>query len=158
MAILTGTTLKEPKRVAIGEDAAAKESEEKVSLWKVLTQPRVLMLAITCSVRHCGGLTFAYNADLYYNVYYPEEDLAWWLFTVTIVFGGLGVVVGGVVSDKIVAKMGIQSRVAILAISQIIATPFAFGAVYFEPLGALISLGISFFFGRSRSMANLFCT
>lgn len=145
MAILTGF-LKEPKRVAIGEDSD--KQAEKVSLCEVLVQPRVIMLAITAAIRHCGGLTFAYNADLYFNVYYPEEDLAWWLFTVTIVFGGLGVIVGGVVSDKIVAKMGIQSRVAILAISQLIATPFAFGAVYFEPTGALISLGISFFFGK----------
>lgn len=64
-------------------------------------------------------------------------------------------IVGGVVSDKIVAKMGIQSRVAILAISQLIATPFSFGAVYFEPTNALISLGISFFFGELPAMRIL---
>lgn len=148
VALLTGITLKEPKRVAIGELDAAQQSGEKVNLVKVLLKPEILMLAITASIRHCGGLTFAYNADLYFNVYYPDEDLGWWLFSTVIIFGGLGVIVGGVVSDKIVAKMGIQSRVAILAISQLIATPFAFGAVYFEPTKALISLGISFFFGE----------
>lgn len=146
MAILTGVSLKEPKRVAIGEMDA--QSGGKVNLIKVLMQPKILMLAFTASIRHCGGLTFAYNADLYFNVYFPEEDLGWWLFSVVIIFGGLGVIVGGVVSDKIVAKMGIQSRVAILAISQLIATPFSFGAVYFEPTNALICMGISFFFGK----------
>lgn len=71
-----------------------------------------------------------------------------WLFAVTIGIGSIGVVVGGVVSDKIVAKMGIRSRVAVLAISQLISTPFAFGSVYFEPLWAMITLGISYFFAE----------
>lgn len=64
------------------------------------------------------------------------------------IIGSIGVVVGGVVSDKIVAKMGIKSRVAVLAISQLIATPGAFGSVYFEPVWAMITLGISYFFGE----------
>ena len=70
---------------------------------------------------HClaGGLCFAYNCDLYYQSYFPDYDLGWWLFAVTIVVGSIGVVFGGVVSDKFVAKMGIKSRVAVLAISQV---------------------------------------
>lgn len=95
-----------------------------------------------------GGMCFAYNCDLYYRDYFPDYDLGWWLFAVTIVIGSIGVVVGGVISDKFVAKMGIRSRVACLAISQIIATPFAFGSVYFNPLWAMITLGISYFFGK----------
>lgn len=77
-----------------------------------------------------------------------ENILGWWLFAVTIVIGSIGVVAGGVVSDRFVAKMGVRSRVIILALSQIIATPFAFGSVYCEPLGAMISLGFSYFFGQ----------
>lgn len=64
-------------------------------------------------------MTFAYNCDLYYREYFPDYDLGWWLFAVTIVIGSIGVVVGGVVSDKFVAKMGVRSRVAVLAISQV---------------------------------------
>lgn len=93
-------------------------------------------------------MCFAYNCDLYYRDYFPDYDLGWWLFAVTIVIGSIGVVVGGVVSDKFVAKLGIRSRVACLAISQIIATPFAFGSVYFSPQWAMITLGISYFFGK----------
>lgn len=44
--------------------------------------------------------------------------------------------------------MGIRSRVAVLAISQLIATPFAFGSVIFEPMWAMINLGISYFFAE----------
>lgn len=93
-------------------------------------------------------MCFAYNCDLYYRDYFPDHDLGWWLFAVTIVIGSIGVVVGGVVSDKFVAKMGIRSRVAVLAISQLIATPPAFGSIYFEPRWAMLSLGFSYFFGK----------
>lgn len=99
-------------------------------------------------------MCFAYNCDLYYRDYFPDYDLGWWLFAVTIVIGSIGVVVGGVISDKFVAKMGIRSRVAVLAISQIIATPFAFGSVYFNPLWAIITLGISYFFGKFTFITN----
>lgn len=87
MAILTGTTLKEPERQAIGEDSNNPNARKKVSLYKVLTQPRIILLAIAASIRHCGGMTFAYNADLYYSIYFPDVDLGWWLFGVTIGIG-----------------------------------------------------------------------
>lgn len=99
-------------------------------------------------MRHCGGLCLGYNCDLYFREYFPEYDLGWWLFAVTIVIGGIGVVLGGIVSDKFVGKMGVRSRVACLAISQLIATPFAFGSVAFEPFWAMVNLSISYFFGK----------
>lgn len=85
IAVLTGTTLKEPERKSIGENSQS--SRKKVSLFKVLTQPRIIMLAIAASIRHSGGMTFAYNADLYYSIYFPDVDLGWWLFAVTIGIG-----------------------------------------------------------------------
>lgn len=85
VAVLTGTTLKEPERKSIGENTQS--SRKKVSLFKVLTQPRIILLAIAASIRHSGGMTFAYNADLYYSIYFPDVDLGWWLFAVTIGIG-----------------------------------------------------------------------
>ncbi|XP_043478293.1 putative metabolite transport protein HI_1104 isoform X2 [Leptopilina heterotoma] len=146
IAFLTGFTIKEPERTTIGEETT--NAKKKVSIWKVIFQPRVVILCLAASIRHCGGMCFAYNCDLYYREYFPDYDLGWWLFAVTIVIGSIGVVVGGVVSDKFVAKMGIKSRVAVLAISQLVATPFAFGSVYFDPLWAMITLGISYFFAE----------
>ncbi|XP_008560899.1 putative metabolite transport protein HI_1104 [Microplitis demolitor] len=153
---LTAFTLVEPIRKSIGEESTANTADNtsnnndnnKLTIWKVILQPRIILLCLAASIRHCGGMCFAYNCDLYYREYFPDYDLGWWLFAVTIVIGSIGVVVGGVVSDKFVAKMGIRSRVAVLAISQIIATPFAFGSVYFNPLGAMITLGISYFFAE----------
>ncbi|KAF5284137.1 hypothetical protein FQR65_LT00137 [Abscondita terminalis] len=150
VAVLTGLTLREPERKAISEgdqDTSAK-TKKRQKLWGVIKDPRVIMLALAASIRHCGGMCFAYNCDLYYQTYFPDYDLGWWLFAVTIVIGSIGVVVGGVISDKIVAKLGIKSRLAVLAISQIIATPGAFGSVYFTPTYAMVSLGLSYFFAE----------
>lgn len=149
IAIITGLTLREPERQAIGEDATGKNGEKKkVSIWAVILEPRIVMLCLAASIRHCGGMCFAYNCDLYYQTYFPEYDLGWWLFAVTIVIGSIGVVAGGVVSDKFVAKMGVRSRVAVLALSQLIATPGAFGSVFFSPTWAMITLGLSYFFAE----------
>ncbi|KAK9887909.1 hypothetical protein WA026_000212 [Henosepilachna vigintioctopunctata] len=44
--------------------------------------------------------------------------------------------------------MGIRSRVMVLAVSQILATPTAFGSVIFSPVGAMICLAISYIFAE----------
>ncbi|XP_034933644.1 putative metabolite transport protein HI_1104 [Chelonus insularis] len=148
ITVLTAFTLVEPERKSIGEETMNASNETKPSTWKVLFQPRVILLCLAASIRHCGGMCFAYNCDLYYRDYFPDYDLGWWLFAVTIVVGSIGVVAGGIISDKFVAKLGIRSRVAVLAISQLVATPFSFGSVYFNPLWAMITLGISYFFAE----------
>ncbi|XP_037292733.1 putative metabolite transport protein HI_1104 [Manduca sexta] len=158
IALLTFLTLKEPERTTIGEEGvgpaktdASIEAGKKmpqVTIWHVIAQPRIILLCVAASIRHCGGMCFAYNADLYYRDYFPDVDLGWWLFAVTVGIGSVGVVVGGVVSDKFVAKMGVRSRVLVLALSQLIATLPAFGSVVFGPLWAMITLAFSYFFAE----------
>lgn len=53
LAILTGVTLKEPKRLTIGEEST--RQDEKISIWQVLKQPRIILIIIAASIRHCGG-------------------------------------------------------------------------------------------------------
>ncbi|KAF9406711.1 hypothetical protein HW555_013018 [Spodoptera exigua] len=157
ITLLTFLTLREPSRTTIGEEGTAKtndttvESGKKipqVTIWHVIAQPRIILLCLAASIRHCGGMCFAYNADLYYRDYFPDVDLGWWLFAVTVGIGSIGVVAGGVISDKYVEKMGVRSRVLVLALSQLIATLPAFGSVVFGPLWAMITLAISYFFAE----------
>ncbi|XP_011555320.3 putative metabolite transport protein HI_1104 [Plutella xylostella] len=159
VAFFTFLTLREPPRTTIGEEGAgnakggdasleAGTKQPQVTIWHVIAQPRILLLCFAASIRHCGGMTFAYNADLYYRDYFPDVDLGWWLFAVTVGIGSIGVVAGGVISDKFVARMGIRSRVLVLALSQLIATLPAFGSVIFGPLWAMITLAISYFFAE----------
>ncbi|KAJ8985205.1 hypothetical protein NQ317_018234 [Molorchus minor] len=124
LALLTWFTLKEPARTTIAEgDEQEGSGHKRFTIWNVIADPRVILLCLAASIRHCGGMCFAYNCDLYYQAYFPDYDLGWWLFAMTIIIGSIGVVVGGIVSDKIVAKMGIRSRCVVLAVSQIISTP-----------------------------------
>ena len=153
IGLLSATTLKEPARTTIGEEheenTNSEEKKKKETPWKVMLQPRFIMLCIAASIRHTGtneinisfdvcikiyklsmfkkqksylvsgGLCFAYNCDQFYRDTFPHVDLGAWLFFVTFVIGGVGVLAGGYASDKIVANMGIKSRVAVLAISQV---------------------------------------
>lgn len=44
-----------------------------------MKEPRIIMLCLAASIRHCGGMCFAYNCDLYYQLYFPDYDLGWYL-------------------------------------------------------------------------------
>jgi len=64
ITLLTAFTLREPERQAIGEEsdananAAVVSGEEKPAStsgqWKVMLQPRVIMLCLAASIRHTG--------------------------------------------------------------------------------------------------------
>ncbi|CAH0773939.1 unnamed protein product [Bemisia tabaci] len=159
VAIFCAFTLSEPKRKMIGEEVEEKaeeqvngtpqkEEEPKTGEWKAMVQPRVLMLFVAAAIRHTGGLCFTYNADLFYREVFPDWDLSWMLFFVTFIIGAIGVVFGGMISDKVVEKYGTKTRVAVLAVSQLIATPFAFGSIYMGPIGAMVTLAISYLFAE----------
>jgi hypothetical protein len=161
IAILTKLALKEPERKNTLLDKTINEDNnnitnrrEKVSLVKILFEPRFILFTICASIRHCAGLTFAYNADLYFRNYFPQVDLGWWLFLVTVGTGCFGVIIGGYISDKLVTKYGIKSRVICLAVSQLLATPPAAGALMFDPKWAILSLAISNCFGESCTTIN----
>jgi di/tricarboxylate transporter len=64
ITLLTAFTLREPERQTIGEENDAnanaavvredKESTPKSGEWKVMLQPRVIMLCLAASIRHTG--------------------------------------------------------------------------------------------------------
>lgn len=56
IGVLTFTTLKEPQRTVIGEEneEGSDEKGKKDSPWKVMLQPRFIMLCIAASIRHTG--------------------------------------------------------------------------------------------------------
>lgn len=69
IAFLCATTIFEPKRTTIGEEVEQvkenstqdkekqvvnPEEEEKPAAWKVMLEPRLVMLCIAASIRHTG--------------------------------------------------------------------------------------------------------
>ena len=146
LATLIKSTMKESERSTSSAELrtnSKKKSQTSWSLLKVLLEPRFLLLMVCASIRHCAGLTFAYNADLYFLNYFPDAAVGWALFFITIATGCLGVTAGGWISDKLVTKYGIKSRVLCLAVSQLCATLPAIGVMNFEPTFALICLVIT---------------
>jgi predicted MFS family arabinose efflux permease len=87
ITFLTAFTLREPERQTIGEEsgvnannAVVGEEEEPTSKsgqWKVMLQPRVIMLCIAASIRHTGkhygSESLASKSQLLFKCYLPED-------------------------------------------------------------------------------------
>ncbi|XP_069956159.1 uncharacterized protein [Cherax quadricarinatus] len=115
---------------------------------KALCKPPLLMLTFAACIRHTAGFSWAYNTQLYFLTYYPGFNIGLWVMSASIIGGSLGVTVGGFVSDKLVKRIGIRARLYVLAASQLIATPFAAGVLFFPPPGAFFSLLGSYIFAE----------
>ena len=110
-----------------------------------------------------AAFTWSYNAQLYHDTYYPNFDIGLYLFFTSIIGGSIGVIVGSVVSDRIVAKVGTKARVWIVAVSQVtssvsliknpnhifaggqlIAAPCVVGLLFLSPPYSFICLLVSY--------------
>lgn len=94
-----------------------------------------------------AGFSWAYNSQLYFDFYYPDVDVALWLFVVSIVGGSAGILIGGAVSDRVV-KRGLHARAWVLAASQTLASPFAAGVLLLPPPYSFASLLIAYLFAE----------
>ena len=65
-------------------------------------------------INFLAGFSYAYNARLYNLTYFPDFDVGAWLSLVSILAGSLGVVLGGLISDAIVVRIGVHARLWIL--------------------------------------------
>lgn len=56
VGILTWFSLKEPERKSIGEEETKDSTDaKKITIWTVISDPRVIMLVLAASIRHCGN-------------------------------------------------------------------------------------------------------
>ncbi|OXA59747.1 D-xylose transporter [Folsomia candida] len=118
------------------------------SLWKCCLEPPVLMLGIGACIRQAAGYTWGYNSALYYQTYYPNFDASWWLTWITIFGGSIGVIFGGFVSDILVSRLGLSARALVLAVSQVVAFPFALATLCYDPPISFFALLIGYFFAE----------
>lgn len=70
-------------------------------------------------IHFLAGFCWGYNSALYFKTYYPDYDVSLWLTGISIGAGAVGTVIGGVLSDRLVSKLGISARALVLAISQV---------------------------------------
>ncbi|XP_068695017.1 MFS-type efflux pump MSMEG_3705-like [Montipora foliosa] len=146
LGILMLLTLKEPSRTEKGDQSVASPNkgewlkEKFLLLCKTFTQPSLIILFIAGSVRNAGGYVWAYNTQPYFNKYYPNTNVGEYMSWIPLVGGSLGVVLGGFISDRLIKNRGFYARVWVLVFSQVIAAPFAAGALFLKPPLSFISL------------------
>lgn len=164
IAVLIALLMQDPKyqpipdqipSVVSKKEEDSEESEalpvQEVSYFRQLLRsflnPSILLLLLAACVRHTGGYCWAYNTRLYFHEYYPDFDdqLGWWLFADSIVGGSFGVFFGGFFSDRVVARLGLHSRLWVLSVFTLIAVPFSCLTLYCEPPTALVMLLIYYF-------------
>ncbi|XP_043531379.1 probable anion transporter 3, chloroplastic [Chiloscyllium plagiosum] len=103
-------------------------------------RPSLLLLCIAGSVRNAGGYVWAYNTQLFFNLYHTGVDVGCWLSWIPLVGGCLGALSGGLISDQLVKQSGIHARVWVLVVSQVAAAPFVAGAIWLNPPYCFLSL------------------
>jgi len=117
---------------------------------KSLIRPEMVLLILGAIVRQTGGLSWAFNTRPYFQKYYPKfTSLSLWLLGCSIGGGGFGVFFGGWLSDRLVKKLGLHSRLWVLGIFQLLAAPLAALVLYLEPPGALVCLIFYYFFSET---------
>uniref|UniRef100_H2YBH4 Major facilitator superfamily (MFS) profile domain-containing protein n=1 Tax=Ciona savignyi TaxID=51511 RepID=H2YBH4_CIOSA len=106
------------------------------------------MLLLAASVRHTASFCWAYNTQLYFNHYFPGTDVGLWMTVCSIVGGTIGIATGGIISDLVVSRYGMRTRLWVLVISQGIAAPLAAMVLYLEPPYCFVSLMAAYLFAE----------
>lgn len=126
---------------ALDEDDTKKGFREYGKrICKEFFSPAMLLLLIAATFRQCAGFSWAYNTKPYFLKYYPGFDISYWILACSIGGGSFGVFFGGFLSDRVVTKLGLHSRLWVLAVSQLLAAPFSVLVLYLEPPYALYAL------------------
>ena len=65
------------------------------------------------------GYAWSYNTQNYLNEYYPDYNPGLWLTACSIFGGSFGVFAGGWLSDRLVQKFGLHSRLWLLSVTTV---------------------------------------
>lgn len=111
--------------------------------------PSMIILLVAAFFRHTAGYCWAYNTRNFFQFYYPEFDIGTWTFCASVFGGSFGVFAGGFFSDRLVNYLGLPSRLWLLSICTLLASPLALGTLYFPPPGAFGCLILYYFLAET---------
>ena len=86
---------------------------------KAFTSPAMMGLFVAASTRHTAGYAWAHNSVSYFREYHSGKEIGVW-FMITAISGGcLGVFSGGYLSDLLVTRLGVHSRLWLLGVATV---------------------------------------
>jgi len=116
---------------------------------KAFTSPIMIGLFVAASTRHMAGYAWAHNSVSYFHDYHSGKEIGVWFMITAITGGCLGVFSGGYLSDLLVTRLGVHSRLWLLGVATIFATPLAAMTLHFDPPIAFITLLFYYFFAET---------
>jgi len=148
-------TVKEPERnennlVKSQNDDERIPLKTRISstLKSLFTKPVMLLLLIGACFRHSASFCWSYNAQAYFDQYYPGSEVGFWMAMTSIVGGTFGIIIGGVISDRLASRYGVRTRLSVLGGSQLVAAGLACGTLSVAPPYAFIFLLFTYFFAE----------
>lgn len=137
--LLTAAAYKEDGRIiTVNENSRC--SKFCVTL-KIFLRPSLLLLLLAGSIRNAGGFVWALNTQPFFEtIGQTRRQIGSYMSWIPLVGGSLGVLFGGLISDLVVKRYGTYMRLAVLIVSQILAAPFAAGALWLHTPLAYFSL------------------
>ena len=86
---------------------------------KTIGSPAMLLLLAGGSLRQSAGATWSYNAQLYFQQYYPGFNPGLAISLSTLIGGAVGCFLGGYLADMVVQRLGLYARVLVMAVTQV---------------------------------------
>jgi len=158
VAVLILLSLRDPARQSSSQNTAAVTTNTNIDLgmreylgklWRNFCNPSLMVLLVAAMARHTAGYSWAYNTRLYFQSYHPDFELGYWILLASCVGGSFGVFAGGFFSDRLVSKLGLNSRLWLLSGCTLMAAPFAVLTLYLEPPASMATLIVYYLFAET---------
>jgi len=114
-----------------------------------LTTPAIITLFLAAAVRHTAGYAWAHNNVSYFQHYHEGKEIGYWFILTAITGGCVGVFAGGYISDLVVTRLGVHSRLWLLGVCTVLATPFSVLTLHLDPPYAFATLIFYYFFAET---------
>lgn len=149
-SVLILTTLREPAREPPSTPAG---DERRTGYGKQLLHsfftPALLLLLVAAMARHTAGLSWAYNTRPFFQFYHPSFNIGYWILMASIFGGSFGVFGGGYLSDRLVSRLGLPSRLWLLSLATLLACPLAAATLTLTPPAAMGALCTYYLFAET---------